>query len=177
MQVVLKSYTFDFYRNSCPPMNGCYKMQTFEQLQRVRLVPRTAQAGKGVLFQPGYIAAADAELCGDLLLRLRDGAIQAVPQGQNLLLALRQGGNQLAQLSGGIPQFAVFFHCGQVGQNIREMDSCYKNSEKIECVLEWNKGNHFQDVDVRCGKGFLWCMGENICKINNCKTNRDRTML
>lgn len=84
-------------------MNGCYKMQTFEQLQRVRLVPRAAQAGKGMLFQPGYIAAADAELCGNLLLRLRDGAIQAVPQGQNLLLALRQGGNQLAQLSGGMP--------------------------------------------------------------------------
>ena len=40
-------------------------------------------ARKGVLFQPGYIAAADAELCGALLLRLRDGAIQAVPQGQN----------------------------------------------------------------------------------------------
>ena len=64
MQVVLKSHTFGFYRNSCPPMNGCYKMQTFEQLQRVRLVPRAAQAGKGVLFQPGYIAAADSELCG-----------------------------------------------------------------------------------------------------------------
>ena len=46
----------------------------------------------------------------------------------------------------------------QVGQNIREMDSWYKNSGKIESVLEWNKGNHFQDVDVRCGKGFLWCM-------------------
>ena len=95
VQVILKSHTFDFYRNGCPPMNGCYRMQTFEQLQRMRLVPRAAQAGKGVLFQPGYIAAADAELCGDLLLRLRDGAIQAVPQGQNLLLALRQGGNQL----------------------------------------------------------------------------------
>lgn len=79
VQVILKSHTFNFYRNSCPPMNGCYKMQTFEQLQRVRLVPRAAQAGKGMLFQPGYIAAADAELCGNLLLRLRDGAIQAVP--------------------------------------------------------------------------------------------------
>ena len=54
------------------------------------------------------------------MLRLRDGAIQAVPQGQDLLLALRQGGNQLVQLSGGIPQFAVFFHCSQVGQNIRQ---------------------------------------------------------
>lgn len=31
-------------------------------------------------------------------------------------------------------------------------------------MLEWNKGNHFQDVDVRCGKGFLWCMGENIVR-------------
>lgn len=79
VQVILKSHTFNFYRNSCPLMNGCYKMQTFEQLQRVRLVPRAAQAGKGMLFQPGYIAAADAELCGNLLLRLRDGAIQAVP--------------------------------------------------------------------------------------------------
>ena len=48
----------------------------------------------------------------------------------------------------------------QVGSNIREMDSWYGNDEKIECVLEWNKGNHFQDVDVRCGKGFLWCMGK-----------------
>ena len=96
MQVVLKSHTFDFYRNSCPLMNGYYRMQTFEQLQRVRLVPRTAQAGKGVLFQPGYIAAADSELCGNLLLRLRDGAIQALQQGQTLLLALWNGGKKLA---------------------------------------------------------------------------------
>ena len=48
----------------------------------------------------------------------------------------------------------------QVGQNIREMDRWYRNNEKIECVLEWNEGNHFRDVDVRCGKGFLWCMGK-----------------
>ena len=68
MQVVLKSHTFGFYRNSCPPMNGCYRMQTFEQLQRVRLVPRAAQAGKGVLFQPGYIAAADVQDIRHLLL-------------------------------------------------------------------------------------------------------------
>lgn len=47
-----------------------------------------------------------------------------------------------------------------VGSNIREMDSWYGNNEKIECVLEWNEGNHFRDVDVRCGKGFLWCMGK-----------------
>ena len=52
-----------------------------------------------------------------------------------------------------------------------------RNAAMRQVGLEWNKGNHFQDVDVRCGKGFLWCMGENICKINNCKTNRDRTMV
>ena len=71
-------------------MNGYYKMQTFEQLQRMRLFPRAAQAGKGVLFQPGYIAAADAELCGNLLLRLRDGAIQSVSE---LVMGLGGGGN------------------------------------------------------------------------------------
>ena len=72
MQVVLKSHTFDFYRNSCPPMNGCYRMQTFEQLQRVRLVPRTAQAGKGVLFISSEIEEM-LRTCNRLAV-LRDGA-------------------------------------------------------------------------------------------------------
>lgn len=48
----------------------------------------------------------------------------------------------------------------QVGQNIREMDRWYRNNEKIECVLEWNEGNHFRDVDVRCGKGFCGVWGK-----------------
>ena len=32
-------------------------------------------------------------------------------------------------------------------------------SEKgADCVLEWNEGNHFKDADLRCAKGFAWCM-------------------
>ena len=49
----------------------------------------------------------------------------------------------------------------RVGDCIREMDEWYRKNEKIESVLEWNLGNHFRDADVRCGKGFVWCM-ENL---------------
>ena len=47
------------------------------------------------------------------------GRLVAEATGLNVQRFL-PGGNQLAQLSGGIPQFAVFFHCGQVGQNISQ---------------------------------------------------------
>ena len=46
----------------------------------------------------------------------------------------------------------------QVGNCIREASDWYITNEKIDCTLEWNEGNHFRDVDVRCGKGFLWGM-------------------
>lgn len=46
----------------------------------------------------------------------------------------------------------------QVGNCIREAEEWYTTNEKIDCTLEWNEGNHFRDVDVRCGKGFLWGM-------------------
>lgn len=52
----------------------------------------------------------------------------------------------------------------RVGDCIRKMDEWYRKNEKIESVLEWNQGNHFQDVDVRCGKGFVWCMENLKCK-------------
>ena len=28
----------------------------------------------------------------------------------------------------------------------------------IATALEWNEGNHFRDSDIRCAKGFAWCM-------------------
>ncbi len=28
----------------------------------------------------------------------------------------------------------------------------------IDCVLEWNEGNHFRDPDKRCAKSFAWCI-------------------
>ena len=28
-----------------------------------------------------------------------------------------------------------------------------------ECVLEWNKGNHFKEPDIRTAKAFAWLIG------------------
>lgn len=46
----------------------------------------------------------------------------------------------------------------QVGTRIKEEYHRIVKKENTDCILEWNEGNHFRDVDVRCGKGFLWCM-------------------
>ena len=31
----------------------------------------------------------------------------------------------------------------------------------VQCVLEWNKGNHFRDPDLRTAAGFAWMLREN----------------
>nr|MBQ4319901.1 esterase [Clostridia bacterium] len=28
----------------------------------------------------------------------------------------------------------------------------------VNCILEWNDGGHFSDIELRTAKGFLWCM-------------------
>lgn len=43
------------------------------------------------------------------------------------------------------------------GQRIREQQAILKE-QGIACTLEWNAGHHFQDTEVRCAKGFSWCM-------------------
>ena len=50
-----------------------------------------------------------------------------------------------------------------VGDCIREQ---YKRLTEngITSVLEWNEGNHFQESDLRCAKGFVWCV-RNIVHI------------
>ena len=50
-----------------------------------------------------------------------------------------------------------------VGECIREQ---YKGliEDGIVSVLEWNEGNHFQESDLRCAKGFIWCV-RNIVHI------------
>ncbi len=42
-----------------------------------------------------------------------------------------------------------------VGDRIRE---CYAHLQKIgiECTMEWNKGNHFKDANLRTAKAFAW---------------------
>ena len=42
-----------------------------------------------------------------------------------------------------------------VGDRIREAYELL-NGTGADCVLEWNKGNHFKDPDLRTAKAFAW---------------------
>ena len=44
-----------------------------------------------------------------------------------------------------------------VGDCIRTQQKLL-TAEGITNTLEWNKGNHFHEPDVRCAKGFIWCV-------------------
>ena len=46
-----------------------------------------------------------------------------------------------------------------VGDRIREIHA-WLQSQAIPCCLEWNKGNHFVDLEERMAKGFAWAMQE-----------------
>ena len=48
-----------------------------------------------------------------------------------------------------------------VGENIRKQEELLKN-DNINTILEWNKGGHFSDSDIRVSKAFAWCI-ENLC--------------
>ena len=47
-----------------------------------------------------------------------------------------------------------------VGDNIRKQEELLRNNN-INTILEWNKGGHFSDSDIRVAKAFVWCI-ENI---------------
>lgn len=47
-----------------------------------------------------------------------------------------------------------------VGDNIRKQEELLKN-DNINTILEWNKGGHFNDSDLRVAKAFTWCI-ENV---------------
>ncbi len=47
-----------------------------------------------------------------------------------------------------------------VGDNIRKQEELLKNNN-INTILEWNKGGHFSDSDLRVAKAFIWCI-ENV---------------
>ena len=32
----------------------------------------------------------------------------------------------------------------------------------IPNTLEWNEGNHFKDPDLRCARGFAWCIKQSL---------------
>ena len=45
-----------------------------------------------------------------------------------------------------------------VGDCIREAD-VWLREHGVDSALEWNKGNHFKEPDVRTAKGFAWVLG------------------
>lgn len=44
-----------------------------------------------------------------------------------------------------------------VGSSIREAFALLQETE-TDCVLEWNKGNHFKNPDLRTARAFAWLM-------------------
>ena len=44
-----------------------------------------------------------------------------------------------------------------VGTCMRSMDEIL-SGKGTDHVLQWNEGNHFRDVDLRCAKAFAWCI-------------------
>jgi len=46
----------------------------------------------------------------------------------------------------------------KIGDNIREYSEILKNSGIEKSILEWNEGNHFNNSDIRTGKGFIWTL-------------------
>ena len=48
----------------------------------------------------------------------------------------------------------------RVGEAIREALAVLEGEGK-ECILEWNKGNHFKDADLRTAKAFAWLISKD----------------
>ena len=44
-----------------------------------------------------------------------------------------------------------------VGDRIREAEKLLEE-QKVDCILEWNQGNHFKDADIRTARAFAWIL-------------------
>lgn len=59
----------------------------------------------------------------------------------------------------------------QIGNCIKE-EYCCLLENGINCILEWNKGNHFKEADIRTAKAFAWILnndssGERTTRLSN----------
>lgn len=45
-----------------------------------------------------------------------------------------------------------------VGDQIRALHAALQQIPGLQCALEWNSGNHFQDADKRTARAFLWVL-------------------
>ncbi|MBQ7371278.1 MAG: esterase [Blautia sp.] len=48
-----------------------------------------------------------------------------------------------------------------VGEKIREAQALLIK-QGINCVLEWNEGNHFKNADIRTAKAFAWTLNHSV---------------
>ncbi|MCR5404084.1 MAG: esterase [Butyrivibrio sp.] len=48
-----------------------------------------------------------------------------------------------------------------VGDRILSAENLLKE-RGVNCVLEWNEGNHFRDADLRIAKGFSWILEQGL---------------
>ena len=46
-----------------------------------------------------------------------------------------------------------------VGDRIREIYGLLQE-RGVNCILEWNEGNHFRDADIRTAKAFAWIINQ-----------------
>ena len=53
-----------------------------------------------------------------------------------------------------------------VGEKIREAHNLLRENS-VNCILEWNNGNHFKDADLRTAKAFAWVL--NSKSAANCE--------
>ena len=59
----------------------------------------------------------------------------------------------------------------QIGNCIKEEYRCLLENG-INCILEWNQGNHFKEADIRTAKAFAWILnndlsGERTTRLSN----------
>ena len=76
-----------------------------------------------------------------------DYASQRPPQTQAVYLSL--GGKEEKTRN---PVMAA------VGDCIRQQYAYLAGLPRMQVLLEWNKGNHFQQTGQRCAKAFAWCV-------------------
>ena len=62
-----------------------------------------------------------------------------------------------------------------VGDRICEAYALLKD-RGVNCILEWNEGNHFKDPDLRTAKAFAWVLGRKSGRIWN-STEQSRRAL
>ena len=55
-----------------------------------------------------------------------------------------------------------------VGNAIREAESILRDAG-TDCILEWNKGNHVKEPDLRTAKAFAWLMNREKAKYTSSK--------